>query len=1131
MMQRVFGVLFSLGLALAGLGGWLFWLQGLGQTAVFPANDQVIINEWSQGSGGSREWVELLVVAGPADLRGWDLGDATPGDLVFSDDLAWSAVPAGTLLVIYNASDPDTILPPDDDNSGNCRLVLAHDNGRFFSGTWPALANTTVSDNPHLRDAAGTTVHDFTQAPGLHPGSQQGVAFVGETAVHVADPAQWQMVPASAATPGAGNGGVNSSWVAGLCSGVTGVDLVASKSGPAAAQPGALVVYQLGVQNVGDEVATAVRLTDTLPLGLTYLADSSERVVQQPTAQTLVWELGDVAPNSTVSFALTTTLALTAAETVRNQLAVTTTAAEVTLANNGAAVVTAVSGAAAVLLDAVYVDGYETNDLDEAVALRHGGQTAVDVAGWQVGDGGSGTAVLPAGAQLQPGQTVWLARDGVAFTRQFGFPPDFEQTDSSAIIPNLIGNWPGFANGGDEVVLLDATGVVIDVLVYGTGSASLADWQGEALQPYTVPSVFTSEGQILYRRRDQATGLPVADSNRAGDWAQDRGDAINGRKVRYPGWDFDEFFQTVAVTETAVLTIALAPDNAFAALAQQIQSAQQSIQMAALTFENWPLAQHLIAASQRGVAVTVLLEGEPVGGLDDQEKYVCQQLEAAGGACWFMIRDDAQVIQDRYRFQHAKYMVVDGKTAVVSSENFSPRSFPNDDLSDGTSGHRGVVLMTDAPTVVAHLQTLFARDLDPASHRDLFRWQAAHPRYGAPPAYVVPVTETGGIDYPVRYPTPLTLHDTFAFELVQSPDTSLRSLDGLLGLVGRAGAGDVVLVQQLSERPFWGRSSSNPVDDPNVRLEAYLAAARRGAKLRLLLDSYFDDSRDPVSNAATCVYVLAVARQEQLDIDCRVGNPTGLGIHNKMVLVQLAGRGYVHVGSINGTEQASKGNRELALQVQSDEAYGLLAEMFGRDWPSRAYLPLLRHDYRGRARQVLISEVLYDPSGLDDAEFVELVNPTGFAIDLSGYSLGDAVNREDFEDVRRFPAGTVLEAQATLVVATSATAFQAAYGVVPDFEILETETAVPNLIDDPSWGDTATFFQLGNAGDEVILRNPADQIVDLLTYGASSFPDAVPCPVVTSNNHSLERFPYWRDTNDCATDFRDWPFPNPNALP
>lgn len=175
--------------------------------------------------------------------------------------------------------------------------------------------------------------------------------------------------------------------------------------------------------------------------------------------------------------------------------------------------------------------------------------------------------------------------------------------------------------------------------------------------------------------------------------------------------------------------------------------------------------------------------------------------------------------------------------------------------------------------------------------------------------------------------------------------------------------------------------------------------------------------------------------------------------------------------------------------------------------------------------------MLYDPFGQDDAEFIELVNPTGATIDLGNYSLGDAVNRTDFEDVRRFPAGTLLAPGDTLVVATAATAFFAEHGTNPDFEILNTSASVPNLIDDVTWGDPAALLQLANSGDEVILRGPSGQVVDVVTYGTGSYPGVVACPLVTASNYSLERFPYNRDTDNCQTDFREWPFPNPGALP
>ena len=63
-----------------------------------------------------------------------------------------------------------------------------------------------------------------------------------------------------------------------------------------------------------------------------------------------------------------------------------------------------------------------------------------------------------------------------------------------------------------------------------------------------------------------------------------------------------------------------------------------------------------------------------------------------------------------------------------------------------------------------------------------------------------------------------------------------------------------------------------------------------------------------------------------------------------MVLARINGRGYVHVGSLNGGEASNKVNREVALQVQSDAAYAYLAGMFEQDWAmtvSSVYLPLL----------------------------------------------------------------------------------------------------------------------------------------------------------------------------------------------
>lgn len=770
-----------------------------------------------------------------------------------------------------------------------------------------------------------------------------------------------------------------------------------------------------------------------------------------------------------------------------------------------------------VLIDSVLYDGNALNDADEAVRLVNVGQTAVDVSGWRLSDGGT-VALLPTGTTLDAGEGLWLTDDAAAFRSQFGQNADIE-----------LSPWPGFANAGDEVVLLDAGGAPVDALVYLAGDATRPGWAGPALEPYRVSGVFGAEGQILYRKRDQLTGAPTSDSDTAADWAQDSGDVINGRKVRYPGWSGDRFFRPVVLTTEATLTVAVAPDNAYDALVELIRSARTSVQLASLMLENVPFAQELAAAARRGVTVTILLEGGPPGGITDQERYVCGLIEKAGGACWFMVADDARHIHDRYRYMHAKYMIIDRVTAVVGSENFSPDSLPSDDKSDGTWGRRGVFLITAAPGVAAHLAAVFADDLDTA-HIDLWRWSAGDPLYGEPPPGYIPAISSGGITYTVRYPSPVTFLDSHTFEILQAPENALRDVDGLLGLVGRAGAGDRLLIQQLSERPHWGATNSDATADPNPRLEAYIAAARRGATVELMLDAFFDEAAGAVSNAATCDYVNAIARRERLSLRCDLGNPTGLGIHNKMVLAQIDGPGYVHVGSINGTELSNKGNREMALQVQSDAAYAYLADLFSRDVTRSVYLPLAMGNFRGPVNRLLISEIVYDTPGPDEAEFVELVNPTATAIDLTGYALGDAVLMTDFEDRRFFPPGTVIEANRPLVVTLSAVAFRAAFSVEPDLEIVNSDPLVPDMIDDPAWGDPKAIFQLGNSGDEVVLWR-GSEIIEVVTYGDGGYPGNVRCELLAPPARTLERFPYWDDTNDCPHDFRAWPYPSPGRLP
>ncbi len=588
-----------------------------------------------------------------------------------------------------------------------------------------------------------------------------------------------------------------------------------------------------------------------------------------------------------------------------------------------------------VLITALYYDGYAANDYDEAVQLSNVISVPVDITAWRISS--DGNAVTFSQVMLEPYQSIWCARRADAFARAFGFLPDYEYGgDSVAEVPDLHGDIPQFGNGGDECLLENATGEIVDAVVYEMREEG-DSWQGAGVQPY---SGFRQEGQIIYRRRDQTTGAVVDDTDTAADWAQHPADPIDGRKVLYPAWHLDEFFHTYRVTETARLRVLVAPDNLFDGIAQELTRATDNIKIEAYTFESAELCQIITEQLTAGVSVTMLLEGDPaVEGITDQELWILNEIAAAGGQIEFMYGDNAADIPPRYRYQHAKYIIVDDRVALIGSENLGYNAMPADDKADGaTWGHRGLYLVTDAPGVVGHLRRIFILD---RQYSDIVAWGTA------PFTLTYPVTPTyspEGWSYPLQFTAPLEITGTFAFEVVQSPENSLRDRDALLGLINRAEMGDVVYVEQMYEHRHWNQVAGYEDANGNPRLTAYINAARRGAQVRVLLDAYYDDANDDDSNFAACYYLNEVAQVEELDLACRRGNPTGLGIHNKMVLAHIAERGYVHVGSINGTENSNKCNREVALQVQADAAYDYLAAMFAYDWESsyfRVYLPVM----------------------------------------------------------------------------------------------------------------------------------------------------------------------------------------------
>jgi cardiolipin synthase len=878
--------------------------------------------------------------------------------------------------------------------------------------------------------------------------------------------------------------------------------LTLTHTGPPVLLAGGTFTAVLALGNTGDLTATGVVLTDALPAEVAFVTQTAPFPFRQADLDTLAWDAGDLPPGAQVLITVT----LQASPALSGTPTFVATATEA-----GGGTVTAAWSAPvlpAVRLYALAPVNYAGSG--EAAALINQSPYTASLSGWCLDDAPSSInrVCFPAGAEIGPGRILWLAQNGDGFYPVWGFDADWADNASERSVLLLPGSWPGFTDSGKAACLVSGT-VVVDALAYGTGSATQG-WSGPAV-PYPYPG-FPS-GQVLYRKLDPATGLPVPDTDTAADWAQDPADPLRGRKLRYPGWDLEDLFFPAEITASAQVTVAVAPEGALSLTLQTIGVAQQSLKIAAYTLESVPVYQAVQERIQAGVVVTVLLESGPTGGMSPDEKWIARQLHNPPTSTVYFIGKTAA----RYRYHHAKYILVDDRLALVSSDNFTERSMPSDPVVNGTAGHRGFVLVTDSPGVVARLAELFRRDADPV-HADVAPYDETY----APPSGYTPLPPPDWTTYTAPFSQVLATTAT-TVTVLHGPEHLLRPDDGLLGLLKRAGAGDAVAVMQLNEPVTWtagiGTAGLNP------RVQELVAAARRGAEVRVLLDEYYDTG----TNVATCLYLNGIARGEFLPLSCRLGNVTGLGVHAKAFFVRVGEEKWVHVGSVNGTETAHKANREVALQVASADLYDFLMTVFEHDW-ARAhaplvlplYLPLVFRDYVPPADYPLVTEVFINPPG-DDAgkEWIELYNP-GPAVSLAGWTIGDAINVGDYGDGRyAFPAGAQLLRGQVIVVAACATNFAPTYGFNPTHEWTNCDPLVPDLVPVGSWAGFG--LALGNAQDEVLLLKPDGALVDSVAWGGEPRAGVIPFLLDPGDTFpwsaSLKRYPPTGDRNDCSRDF------------
>ncbi|MFA4860376.1 phospholipase D-like domain-containing protein [Methanoregula sp.] len=503
-------------------------------------------------------------------------------------------------------------------------------------------------------------------------------------------------------------------------------------------------------------------------------------------------------------------------------------------------------------------DPYLPDDVDEYIVFS--GNGSLD--GIVVSDNHGGFR-FPPGTSL--GGTITVARSGPAYARTHGRNPDFEWLDYSPSIPNVINGDPlRLANTRDELLLYENGNLVQKIA-----------WPGD---------VKPREGQIHFRKNGVWDPRPL----------------MIGQSRFSP-----QAYPNVTVTAFVL------PDSSDEQFSYAVDRASDEILLNVYEFSSPAMADSLIAARARGVDVNVLVEGGPVGGISSAEKAIIAHLNQSGIVTQQMAAPKGG--HAPYRYDHAKYLVIDRKSVFLTSENFKFSGFP----PAGMSGNRGWGVYLEDPGLAAYFSTVYTYDI---SHGSVF------PITGTPgnaeqasaamhKAEFLPQQFTGATVVPVI-----------------APDTS----DQIILLLDSARS--TVEVEQAyitNETP----TALNPY------LAAAINASRRGVHVRILLDSYWYNTEDTNDNDEMVLLINRIASSEHLPLEARCADlriSEIEKIHNKGVIVD--GR-RVLVSSINWNSNSPNFNREAGVIIDHPGVARYFTEVFEDDWNPSATIPGTPVDY------------------------------------------------------------------------------------------------------------------------------------------------------------------------------------------
>ena len=495
--------------------------------------------------------------------------------------------------------------------------------------------------------------------------------------------------------------------------------------------------------------------------------------------------------------------------------------------------------------------------------------------------------VFPNNTILSEKKKIIISERANTYEWETGKKPDFEyNNDTDFQIPQMIANNKFImSNKGKMLALKDPHNHTIDFLTYGNMSIDSNFWRGKAIP-------LSGEGVVL-RRNFNKQGCPI-DTNSSEDW-------ISNRKFKIGQSNFHlEKFNV-----TGEITTFTSPDCSHEILINEIKKSNHSIYINIYEFSDPFLCDSLIDVLLRNVPVNIFLEGSPVGGISDEEKYVLNRIVNYGGNVRFIVNDKEDKVYARYNFDHGKYLIIDNKTTIVESCNWVKTGIPK----NPSYGNREWGIIVRNENISKYFLNVFLNDWNPErcdsySFHEL-NLSISHDFYMDNSIFKG--------SYESQFEAK-TVVDNFTATPVFSPDTSFDAICNMIDLANKS-----IYIEQLYIYKNW-------TDKINPFVERLINKSKQDVDIKIILNynPVYEDTNE--KNNITKQYF----EENGIEVKFIYTNWSYFSnVHNKGMIIDNKS---VLISSINWNENSVTRNREAGIIIENEDVAKYYANIFFYDW-------------------------------------------------------------------------------------------------------------------------------------------------------------------------------------------------------